>query len=57
MGTVRMAIMLALVLGVVWVIRVGEGEDASLKAMEGVQWVMDKGKRYIWNAALELFNR
>jgi hypothetical protein len=57
MGTIRMAILLTLILGLVWVIRVGEGEDASLKAMEGVQWVTDKGKRYIWNTAWELFNR
>jgi len=57
MGTVRMAVMLALVLGTVWVIKVGQGEDALQMVAGGVQWAMDKGKQYIWNAAGELFKR
>lgn len=52
-----MAVMLALLLGAVWVIRVGQGEDASPKVPGGIQWAMDKGKQYVWNAAGELLNR
>jgi hypothetical protein len=49
--------MLALVLGLVWVIEAGQGED-TLKAAKGsLEWAMDKGKRYIWNAAGDFLNR
>lgn len=57
MGIVRMAVMGALVLGVVWAIKVGQGEDASDTVSGGLQWAMDKGKRYVWNAAGEFLNR
>lgn len=56
MGIFRMTVMLVLILGTVWVIKVGQGEDASPKVAGGVRWVMDKGKRYVWDAAGELFN-
>ncbi len=57
MGIVRMAVMGALVLGVVWAIKVGQGEDATETVSGGLQWAMDKGKRYVWNAAGEFLNR
>lgn len=57
MGTIRMAVMLALLLGAVWVIRVGQGEDSLPKVPGGIQWAMDKGKQYVWNAVGELLNR
>ena len=57
MGIFRMAVMLVLILGAVWVVKVGQGEDASPKIAGVFQWAMDKGKRYVWNAAGELFNR
>jgi hypothetical protein len=57
MGVFRMAVMLVLILGAVWVVKVGQGEDASPKIAGSVQWAMEKGKRYVWNAAGELFNR
>jgi len=57
MGIIRMAFLAALVLGAVWVIKVGQGENGSETITGGAQWVMDKGKRYVWNAAGEMFNR
>jgi len=57
MGIMRMAVMGALVLGVVWAIKVGQGEDATETVSGGLQWAMDKGKRYVWNAAGEFLNR
>jgi hypothetical protein len=57
MSIVRMVFLAALVLGAVWVIKVGQGENGSETAAGGVQWVMDKGKRYVWNAAGEMLNR
>ena len=57
MGIVRMAFLAALVLGAVWVIKVGQGENGSETITGGAQWVMDKGKRYVWNAAGEMLNR
>jgi Nuclear pore assembly and biogenesis len=57
MGIIRMAVMLALVVGAVWVIKVGQGEDASATVTGGINWAMDKGKQYIWNTAGDLFNR
>jgi hypothetical protein len=55
MGLIRMAFMLTLLLGAVWVIRVGQGEDVPAHVTGGLQWAMDKGKQYVWNAAGELF--
>jgi hypothetical protein len=56
-GFVKMLVMLALILGVVWVVKVGQGENGTESIAGGAQWVMDKGKRYIWNAAGEFLNR
>jgi len=52
-----MVFLAALVLGAMWVIKVGQGENASESVSGGVQWAMDKGKRYVWNAAGEMLNR
>ena len=52
-----MAVMAALILGAVWVIKAGQGEDASKAVGGSVQWAMDKGKRYIWNTAGDFLNR
>jgi hypothetical protein len=57
MGFVRMLFMGALVLGVVWAIKVGQGEDASATMNGGIQWAINKGKRYVFGAAAELFKR
>lgn len=57
MSIVRMVFLAALVLGAMWVIKVGQGENASESVSGGVQWAMDKGKRYVWNAAGEMLNR
>lgn len=57
MSIVRMVIFGVLVLGAVWMVKVGQGEDASKTVTDGVQWAMDKGRQYVWNAAGELFNR
>ena len=53
----RMIFMATLVLGAVWVIKVGQGENGSEAVAGGVHWVVDKGKRYFWNPADEMFNR
>jgi hypothetical protein len=57
MGIVRMVFMGALVMGVVWAIKVGQGEDASATMNGGIQWAINKGKQYVFGAAGELFNR
>jgi hypothetical protein len=57
-GMIRMAVMGVLILGVVWVIKAGQGDidTVSNALVDNVQWVMDQGKRYIWNAAGDLLN-
>jgi hypothetical protein len=57
MGIVRMVFMGALVLGVVWAIKVGQGEDPSATVNGITQWAMNKGKQYSWSAASKLFNK
>jgi hypothetical protein len=57
LGFLRMVVMLALVLGAVWVIKVGQGENATEHISGGVQWAMGKGKRYVWDAAGDLLKR
>lgn len=51
-----MLFMMALVLGTLWVVRVGQGKDAS-EVVGSVQWAMDKGKQYVWNSVGELLHR
>jgi uncharacterized membrane protein len=57
MGVVKMVVMLALILGAVWVVKTGQGENATENMAGGVQWAMGKGKRYAWNAAGGYLNR
>lgn len=57
MGVVRMLFFGGLVLGAVWMIKIGQGGDTSQTFANGLQWVVDKGKRYVWNAAGDLFNQ
>jgi hypothetical protein len=57
MGILRMVFVAALILGAVWVVKVGQGENGKETLSGGAQWVMDKGKQYVWNAAGEMFNR
>jgi hypothetical protein len=57
-GMIRMAVMGVLVLGVLWVIKAGQGDIDTVSNVLGgsVQWIMDQGKRYIWNATGDLLN-
>ena len=57
MSIVRTIFLAMLVLGTIWVIKVGQGEDVSETVAGGVHWAVDKGKRYVWNAAGEMLNR
>ena len=49
--------MAALVLGAVWVVKVGRGEDAVKTVSEGMQKVMYQGRKYAWAAAGQVLNR
>jgi phosphoglycerol transferase MdoB-like AlkP superfamily enzyme len=57
MGFVRMVVLAGLVAGAVWVVKTGQGENATESMAGGVQWAMDKGKRYVWDAAGNFLNR
>jgi hypothetical protein len=57
LGIIRMLFMMALVLGALWVIRVGQGEDGPEAVKGGIQSAMDKGKQYIWDVMGEFFQR
>jgi Nuclear pore assembly and biogenesis len=57
LGIVRMFFMMALVVGALWVVRVGQGKDTSEDVLGNVQWAMDKGKQYIWNVVGDLLHR
>jgi Nuclear pore assembly and biogenesis len=57
MGILRMSVMVALVLGAVWIVKAGRGEDATEMFAGGVQWVLGKGKQYVWNATGNFLNR
>ena len=56
-GLIRMTIMAALVLALVWVIEAGQGEDASNTVGGSLEWAVDTGKRYVWNAVGDFLNR
>ena len=53
MGVIRVAVLLALILGLVWVIKT---EDASSAVMVAGRRAMNEGKRYVWNYAGEVLN-
>jgi len=57
MSLVRLFFMAALVLGAVWVVKVGRGEDAVKTVSEGMQRVMYMGRQYAWAAAGQVLNR
>jgi hypothetical protein len=57
MSVVRLLFMAALVLGVVWVVKVGRGEDAVQTVTDSVQWAVEKGREYAWNVAGQVFKR
>jgi hypothetical protein len=55
MSIVRLLFMAALVLGAVWVVKVGRGEDGLQTVTDGVQWAVEKGREYAWNVAGQVF--
>ena len=57
MSLVRLFFMAALVLGAVWVVKVGRGEDIVKTVGGGMQWTMDKGRQYAWAAAGQVLHR
>jgi len=57
MTIVRMVFLVAMVLGAIWLVKVGQGEDGAETVMNSVQWALNKGRRFAWNAAGEFFNR
>jgi hypothetical protein len=58
MGILLLAFMLALVVGALWIIEVGQlGEDASTDMALKFRWAMGKGKEYAWIVAHALFKR
>jgi len=57
MTMVKLVFTMALILGAVWVVKVGQGENATETVTSGIQWTMNQGKRYVWNAAGEILNR
>ena len=57
MTMVKMVFLVAMVLGAVWLVKVGQGENGTESVANGVQWAVNKGKQYAWNAAGEYLNR
>jgi hypothetical protein len=57
MSIVRLLFMGALVLGAIWVVKVGRGEDAVQTVTDSVQWAAEKGRKYAWNVAGQVFKR
>src|SRR5579871_5560416 len=53
MTIVRMVFLVAMVLGAIWLVKVGQGEDGAETVMNSVQWALNKGRRFAWNAAGE----
>jgi Nuclear pore assembly and biogenesis len=51
-GIVRTAFILLLLLGTIWIIKVGQGDDKTAdKFASSFQWALNKGKQVAWNAA------
>jgi Nuclear pore assembly and biogenesis len=57
MTVIRMIFLAALVLGAVWIIKIGQGEDASASVASSVDWAKAKGREYILNIAGGFINR
>jgi hypothetical protein len=57
MTVVRMAVLAAMVLGAVWLVKVGQGQNGTETVSNGLNWAVNKGRQYAFQAAGEFLNR
>ena len=57
MSIVRMVVLAGMILGTVWLVKVGQGQNGTETVLNSVQWAVNKGRQFAWNAAGEYLKR